>query len=116
MRVPISLVYRRDLRRPGGNPLLLYGYGSYGISSDAGFDPDRVTLLDRGFVYAIAHIRGGQELGRAWYEDGKLQHKMNTFTDFIDCAEHLAKSGWADRIAHVRDGRQRRRAARSARS
>ena len=97
VRVPISLVYRKDQRRPGGNPLLLYGYGSYGISSDAGFDPDRVTLLDRGFVYAIAHIRGGQELGRAWYEDGKLQHKMNTFTDFIDCAEHLVQSGWADR-------------------
>jgi oligopeptidase B len=96
-RVPISLVYRKDQRRPGGNPLLLYGYGSYGISSDAGFDPDRLTLLDRGFVYAIAHIRGGQELGRAWYEDGKLQHKMNTFTDFIDCAEHLVEAGWADR-------------------
>ncbi len=62
-----------------------------------GFDPDRLTLLDRGFVYAIAHIRGGQELGRAWYEDGKLLHKMNTFTDFIDCAEHLVASGWADR-------------------
>jgi oligopeptidase B len=97
VRVPISLVYRKDQRRPGGNPLLLYGYGSYGLSSDAGFDPDRLTLLDRGFVYAIAHIRGGQELGRAWYEDGKLQHKMNTFTDFIDCAEHLVGSGWADR-------------------
>ena len=95
--MPISLVYRKDQRRPGGNPLLLYGYGSYGISSDAGFDPDRITLLDRGFVYAIAHIRGGQELGRAWYEDGKLQHKMNTFTDFIDCAEHLVQSGCADR-------------------
>jgi oligopeptidase B len=97
VRVPISLVYRRDQRRPGGNPLLLYGYGSYGISSDAGFDPDRLSLLDRGFVYAIAHIRGGQELGRAWYEAGKLQRKMNTFTDFIDCAEHLVASGWADR-------------------
>jgi oligopeptidase B len=96
-RVPISLVYRKDLKRPGGNPLLLYGYGSYGISMDAGFDPDRLSLLDRGFVYAIAHIRGGQELGRAWYENGKLQHKMNTFTDFIDCAEHLAATGWADR-------------------
>ena len=97
VRVPISLVYRRDLKKPGGNPLLLYGYGSYGISSDAYFDPDRVTLLDRGFVYAIAHIRGGQELGRAWYEDGKLQSKMHTFTDFIDCAEHLSRSGYADR-------------------
>jgi oligopeptidase B len=97
VEVPISLVYRRDQRRPGGNPLLLYGYGSYGLSTDAAFDPDRLSLLDRGFVYAIAHIRGGQELGRAWYEDGKLQHKMNTFTDFIDCAEHLAATGWADR-------------------
>ena len=107
VRVPISLVYRRDQRiraappedeagGTGKNPLLLYGYGSYGISSDAGFDPDRLSLLDRGFVYAIAHIRGGQELGRAWYEDGKLLRKTNTFTDFIDCAEHLAATGWAD--------------------
>jgi oligopeptidase B len=96
VRVPISLVYRTDLRREGGNPLLLYGYGSYGISSDPGFDPDRLSLLDRGFVYTIAHVRGGQELGRAWYEDGKLLRKMNTFTDFIDCAEHLAASGYAD--------------------
>jgi oligopeptidase B len=97
VRVPISLVYRKDLRRQGGNPVLLYGYGSYGLSSDASFDPDRLTLLDRGFVFAIAHIRGGQELGRAWYEDGKLRRKMNTFTDFIDCAEHLIAKGWVDR-------------------
>jgi oligopeptidase B len=96
-RVPISLVYRKDRRVEAENPLLLYGYGSYGLSTDAGFDPDRLSLLDRGFVYAIAHVRGGQELGRAWYEDGKLGRKMNTFTDFVDCAEHLAATGWADR-------------------
>ena len=94
--VPISLVYRRDLRREGGNPLLLYGYGSYGASIDAGFSSDRLSLLDRGFVYAIAHVRGGQELGRAWYEGGKLTRKRNTFTDFIDSAEHLIEAGYGD--------------------
>ena len=88
--VPISLVYRRDLfAGDGSNPLLLYGYGSYGSSVDASFRSERLSLIDRGFVFAIAHIRGGQELGRQWYEDGKLLEKMNTFTDFIDCAEHL---------------------------
>jgi oligopeptidase B len=95
-RVPISLVYRADARKEGGNPTVLYGYGSYGHSMDAAFDPDRVSLLDRGFVYAIAHTRGGEELGRQWYEDGKLLNKKNTFTDFIACAEHLAREGYAD--------------------
>jgi oligopeptidase B len=95
-KVPISLVYRNDARKEGGNPTVVYGYGSYGHSMDAAFDPDRLSLLDRGFVYAIAHIRGGEELGRQWYEDGKLFKKMNTFTDFIACAEHLAKEGYAD--------------------
>lgn len=88
-RVPVSLVYRRDLRRDGPQPLLLYGYGSYGASMDASFSSLRLSLLDRGFAYAIAHIRGGQEMGRQWYDDGKLLEKMNTFTDFIDVAEHL---------------------------
>lgn len=88
-KIPISLVYRKGLVKDGNNPLLLYGYGSYGASMDATFSSVRLSLLDRGFVYAIAHIRGGQEMGRQWYEDGKLLKKKNTFTDFIDCAEFL---------------------------
>ncbi|MQY60350.1 prolyl oligopeptidase family serine peptidase [bacterium] len=88
-KVPISLVYRKGFEKSGDNPLLLYGYGSYGASMNAGFSSVRLSLLDRGFVYAIAHIRGGQEMGRYWYDDGKLLKKKNTFTDFIDCAEHL---------------------------
>jgi oligopeptidase B len=89
VKVPISLVYRKGIELNGNNPLLLYGYGSYGYSIDAGFSTNRLSLLDRGFVYAIAHVRGGEELGRSWYEDGKLMKKKNTFTDFIACAEHL---------------------------
>jgi len=89
VKVPVSLVYRKGLVKDGTNPCLLYGYGSYGASTDADFDSALLSLLDRGFVYAIAHIRGGQEMGRAWYEDGKLLKKKNTFTDFIDCAEYL---------------------------
>jgi oligopeptidase B len=92
--VPVSLVYRRDLRRQGPQPLLLYGYGSYGSSTEPGFSAPRLSLLDRGFVFAIAHVRGGQELGRWWYEDGKLLRKRNTFTDFIAVAEHLVTEGW----------------------
>jgi oligopeptidase B len=95
-KVPISLVYRKGFKQGGTAPLLLYGYGSYGISRDAAFDPYRISLLDRGFVYAIAHVRGGEELGREWYEDGKLLKKKNTFTDFIACAEHLVRQGYAD--------------------
>jgi oligopeptidase B len=87
--VPISLVYKKGFSRDGDAPLLLYGYGSYGIRSEPEFHSDRVSLLDRGFVYAIAHIRGGGDLGRAWYNSGKLLKKRNTFTDFIACAEHL---------------------------
>ena len=95
--VPVSVVYRPDLRpAEGGSPLLLYGYGAYGASMDAGFSSLRLSLLDRGFVYAIAHIRGGEEMGRSWYEDGKLLNKKNTFTDFIAAAEHLAADGYAD--------------------
>lgn len=89
VKVPISLVYRKGLTKKGDNPLLLYGYGSYGATTDPSFSSVRISLLDRGFIYAIAHIRGGQEFGRAWYEDGKLLKKKNTFTDFIACAEHL---------------------------
>ncbi len=95
-RVPISLVYRKGLQKDGTNPLLLYGYGSYGSSMDAGFDPYRISLLDRGFIYAIAHIRGGEEMGRQWYEDGKLLKKKNTFTDFIDCGTHLIKKRYTN--------------------
>jgi oligopeptidase B len=88
-QIPISMVYRKGMKKTGDNPLVLYGYGSYGISSDPWFSSNRISLLDRGFIFAIAHVRGGGEMGRPWYEDGKLLHKKNTFTDFIDCAEHL---------------------------
>jgi oligopeptidase B len=87
--VPVSLVYKKTTALDGKAPLLLYAYGSYGHSLDAGFGTARLSLLDRGFVYAIAHIRGGQEMGRQWYEDGKLLKKRNTFTDFIDCGKYL---------------------------
>jgi oligopeptidase B len=89
VKVPISLVHKKGLRRDGRAPLLLYGYGAYGISIDPGFASDRLSLLDRGFVYAIAHIRGGGDLGKPWHEDGRLLQKRNTFTDFVACAEHL---------------------------
>ncbi|MBT8393466.1 MAG: S9 family peptidase, partial [Bacteroidia bacterium] len=89
VKIPISLVYKKGLQRNANTPLLLYSYGSYGSSTEPYFSSTRLSLLDRGFVYAMAHIRGGQELGRHWYEDGKLLKKKNTFTDFIDCAEFL---------------------------
>ncbi len=89
--IPLSIVYRKGTRRDGQNPLLLYGYGSYGVSIDAAFSSPRISLIDRGFIFAIAHVRGGQELGRQWYEDGKLFKKKNTFTDFIACAEYLIR-------------------------
>lgn len=88
-RVPISLVYRKGLPMNGNNPLLLEGYGAYGLCYDPEFSPAYLSLLDRGFVYAIAHIRGGQEMGRDWYENGKLLKKKNSFIDFIDCAQYL---------------------------
>jgi len=88
-KVPISLVYRKGVKKDGSAPLFLYGYGSYGYSMDAYFNSSRLSLLDRGFIYVIAHVRGGQEMGRYWYEDGKLLKKKNTFYDFIDCAEYL---------------------------
>ncbi len=96
VKVPISLVYKKGLVKDGDNPLVLYGYGSYGISIDAGFNFDRLSLLNRGFVYAIAHIRGGEELGRQWYENGKLLKKKNTFYDFIDCAEYLIENNYTN--------------------
>jgi len=88
-KVPISLVYKKDLVKDGTNPLLLYAYGSYGYNEEANFRSYRLSLLDRGFIFAKAHVRGGQEMGRWWYEDGKLLKKKNTFTDFIDCAKYL---------------------------
>ncbi len=88
-QIPMSLVYKKGLEKNGNNPTLLYGYGSYGFSMDPSFNANRISLLDRGFVFAIGHIRGGSEMGRAWYENGKMMNKRNTFTDFIACAEHL---------------------------
>ena len=92
--VPVSVVYREGLPRNGTTPLLLYAYGSYGSNAEAWFRPEVVSLLDRGFVFAVAHIRGGQEMGRWWYEDGKLLNKKNTFTDFIDCGRFLVAEGY----------------------
>ena len=94
-KVPISIVYRKGLKKNGKAPLLIYGYGSYGNNMPAYFSTVRLSLLDRGFVYAIAHIRGGQEMGRKWYEDGKLLKKKNTFYDFIDCTKYLVKEKYA---------------------
>ena len=100
-KIPVTLVYRKGVAKDGTAPLLQYGYGSYGASMDPGFSVTNVSLLDRGVVYALAHIRGGQEMGRAWYDDGKLLHKVNTFTDFIDVTDYLVKEGYAakDRVA-----------------
>jgi len=93
-QVPISIVYKKGLKKDGQNPTLLYGYGAYGASSDAAFNANMLSLLDRGFVFAIGHVRGGSELGRTWYEDGRLLNKKKTFTDFIACAEHLIQGGF----------------------
>ncbi|NYZ62930.1 S9 family peptidase [Luteimonas deserti] len=100
-RIPVSLVYRKGFEKNGTAALLQYGYGSYGASMDPGFSVTNVSLLDRGMVYAIAHIRGGEEMGRAWYDDGKLLNKINTFTDFIDVTDDLVRQGYAapDRVA-----------------
>lgn len=100
-QVPISIVYKQGLEKNGQNPVLLYGYGSYGAIIEDAFNPNYFTLIDRGFVFAIAHIRGGSELGRGWYEGGRLFNKRNTFTDFIACAEHLIAAGYTtrDRLA-----------------
>ena len=95
-KIPVSLVYRAGVLRDGSAPMLQYGYGSYGATMDPAFSIARVSLLDRGFVYALAHIRGGQEMGRRWYENGRLLHKKNTFTDFIDVTRFLVQEGYAD--------------------
>ena len=94
-KVPVSLVFKKDMFKEGQNPLLLYGYGSYGNTINASFSSVRLSLLDRGFVYAIAHIRGSQYLGRSWYDDGKMFNKKNTFTDFIDAGKFLINEGYA---------------------
>jgi oligopeptidase B len=91
-QVPISMIYRNGIKKEGSNPALLYAYGSYGVTMDCHFSSVRLSLLDRGFIYAIAHIRGGEDLGRNWYDEGKLLKKKNTFTDFIDCSEFLIES------------------------
>ena len=94
-KVPVSIAYRKELQKKDGtNPALMYGYGAYGATIDPYFDSNRFSLIDRGFVYAIAHIRGGYDMGRDWYDQGKMEHKVNTFTDFIACAEHLIKEGY----------------------
>ncbi|MGK6342315.1 S9 family peptidase [Chryseobacterium sp. DT-3] len=93
-RIPISLVYHKDTKKSADTPLLLYGYGSYGHTVDASFSNVRLSILDRGFIYAIAHIRGGEYLGREWYEDGKMLFKKNTFFDFIDAGKHLIKENY----------------------
>jgi len=94
VKVPISIVYAKDRPRNGRSPLLLFGYGAYGIGMSAAFDVSRLSLLDRGVAFAIAHVRGGDEMGEAWHDDGMLMKKKNTFYDFIDCAELLIKDGW----------------------
>ncbi len=96
-KVPVSIVYKKGTKKDGSAPLLLYGYGSYGASMDASFNSNRLSLLNRGFIYAIAHVRGGQEMGRQWYEDGKLMKKKNTFTDFIDCGEYLVQEKYTSK-------------------
>ncbi|MBN8858762.1 MAG: S9 family peptidase [Sphingobacteriales bacterium] len=95
--VPVSIVYKKGFEKNGNAPLLLYGYGSYGAVMDAAFNSSRLSLLNRGFVFAIAHIRGGEEMGREWYEDGKMMKKKNTFTDFIDCAEFLVREKYTSK-------------------
>lgn len=96
VKIPVSLVYRKGLKLDGNNPTLQYAYGSYGYSTNPGFSSVRLSLLDRGFVYAIAHIRGGQEMGRQWYEDGKMMKKKNSFTDFIDVSEYLIEQKYTN--------------------
>ncbi len=102
--VPISIVYRKDVKKDGRAPMHLVAYGSYGSSSDVGFSSNRVSLLDRGVVVATAHIRGGGEMGTAWHDQGRMMNKMNTFTDFIDCAEYLIAQGYTNRNRLVIQG------------
>jgi oligopeptidase B len=103
--IPISLLYRRDVAFDGTTPCLLYGYGAYGLSIPAAFSSNRLSLVDRGFLYAIAHVRGGSEKGRRWYREGKLAKKMNTFADFISAGEYLSKEGWCAAGKIIAEGR-----------
>jgi oligopeptidase B len=103
-QVPISLVYRKPFVKDGSRPLLLYAYGAYGATTEPTFSSQRFSLIDRGFTYAIAHVRGGQEMGRQWYDDGKMLKKMNTFTDFIDVADHLLTQRFTSRDRLVANG------------
>jgi oligopeptidase B len=102
-RIPISIIYKKGLKKNGRNPALLYGYGAYGAPSDASFNTSLFSLIDRGYVFAIGHVRGGSELGREWYDDGRLLNKKNSFTDFIACAEHLIREGFttAEKLAII---------------
>jgi oligopeptidase B len=104
VKVPLSIVYRKDLKKDGSAPLFLYGYGSYGFGTPATFQSNRVSLLDRGMVCVIAHIRGGDEMGEAWHDDGMLMKKKNTFFDFIDCAEWLIANRWTSKDRLVIEG------------
>ena len=104
-RIPITLLLRSDASPDGSNPLYVLGYGAYGASYDPTFNEGRLSLVDRGFVFALAHIRGGQELGRAWYDNGRLLNKRNTFTDFIDATQFLLETGWGDPERVVGSGR-----------
>ena len=111
VQVPVSILMQKGSPLDGSSPLLLYAYGSYGITTEPTFNSNVLSLVDRGMVYAIAHIRGGQEMGRQWYDDGKMMKKKNTFTDFIDVAEYLVKSGYTKPDRLVGQRRQRRRPA-----
>ena len=104
VKVPISIVYRKDLKTEGKNPLYIYGYGSYGYVTPVGFSSNRLSVLDCGVVFAIAHIRGSGDLGKPWHDDGKMMHKKNTFNDFVDCTEYLAAHGYGDRNRIAAEG------------
>ena len=103
-KIPISILYKKGMKKDGNNPLLQYAYGSYGYSMEPGFDSSIFSLIDRGFIYAIAHIRGGEEMGRQWYEDGKLLKKKNTFTDFIDCSKFLINQKYTSSVHLYAEG------------
>jgi oligopeptidase B len=104
VKIPVSVVHLKGARLDGRGPLYLYGYGSYGVSSDVDFDSDLFSMVDRGVVAAVAHIRGGGELGKAWHDDGRMMHKKNTFTDFIACAEYLVARGYGSKDRLVIEG------------